>query len=353
MIDLRSDTVTTPTDRMYQAMKRARLGDDMRERDPTVIELERLAAQLTGTEDALFVVSGTMGNMVSILAHTGRGSELLCDAHAHLARSELGGLAQVAGLFHRFFPLANGAPVLSGLEAMLREEVTPGALATGVVCVETSHNHAGGLVVPLDRLQDIHALTRARNIPLHIDGARLFNAAITLDKPASEIAQHAESVTFCLSKGLSAPVGSMVCGSAAFITRARMFRRMLGGAMRQAGVIAAAGIVALEEMVPQLALDHRRTAHLADQLAATDPALIDKDAVQTNILMVHVGHTGKPVADWIAEMAEEGVNLRGYGASRLRLVLHRHIDDAAVERIVAAFRRVLSRSEPVRNKEMQ
>jgi threonine aldolase len=337
-IDLRSDTVTLPTQRMYDAMATARLGDDMRERDPTVVELERLAALKTGTEDALFVASGTMGNLVSVLAHTGRGSELLCDPHAHIARSELGGFAQVAGLFHRFYKAERGVPDVVDLETMLRAKPTAGALATGVVCVETSHNHAGGLVIPLDRLAEISALTRDRTIPLHIDGARLFNAAVALKVPASEIVRHADSVTFCLSKGLSAPVGSMVCGSAEFIGRARLFRRMIGGAMRQAGVIAAAGIVALDEMIDQLAEDHRRTAAIATGLSGIDRALIKLDEVETNILMVHVGHTGRSVTEWIAAMAAEGINLRGYGPNRLRLVIHRHVDDAAVDRIVGAVR---------------
>lgn len=326
-------------------MDRARLGDDMRERDPTVVALERLAAEKAGTEDALFVVSGTMGNLVSILAHTGRGSELLCDPNAHVARSELGGFAQIGGLFHRFYKIEHGVPVISDLAAKLREEATPGSLATGVVCVETSHNYEGGLVIPVKDMEAIHALTREKNIPLHIDGARLFNAAVALGVPASAIVAHADSVTFCLSKGLSAPVGSMVCGSAKFVARARMFRGMLGGAMRQAGVIAAAGIVALEEMISQLALDHLHAAKVADELVGIDPAMIIRDDVQTNILMVQIGHTGKSAADWIAGMAAEGVDLRAYGSDRLRLVFHRHIDDEAVDKIVEAFRRVRGRIE--------
>lgn len=347
MIDLRSDTVTLPTTRMYEAMASARLGDDMRERDPTVVELERLAAEKTGTEEALFVASGTMGNLVSILAHTGRGCELLCDPHAHLARSEVGGFAQIGGLFHRFYKAERGVPVLSDLDAMLRAKPASGGLVTGIVCIETSHNHAGGLVIPLQDMVEIFALTRKKNVPLHIDGARLFNAAVAMGVPASEIAKHADSVTFCLSKGLSAPVGSMVCGSADFVARARMFRRMLGGAMRQAGVIAAAGIVALNEMVPQLAEDHRRTAAIAAGLARLDGTLIRQDEVETNILMVHVGHTGKSVSEWVADMAAQRIHLRGYGPNRLRLVIHRHIDDGAVDSIVAAFRHVLARAAQI------
>ncbi len=337
MIDLRSDTVTLPTPEMYAAMAAAKLGDDMRERDPTVVELEQLAARLTGMEDGLYVASGTMGNLVSVLAHTGRGGELLCDPDAHIARSEIGGFAQVAGLFHRYYKADRGCPDIASLTSMLKGKITPGSLATGLVCVETSHNHAGGSVIPLPVLAELRELTAERGIPMHIDGARLFNAAIALGVPASEIAKHADSVTFCVSKGLSAPVGSLVCGSTEFIQRARLFRRMLGGAMRQAGVIAAAGIVALNEMVPQLAEDHRRAKAIAEGVHRIDPRFIDPGKTETNIVMIDVGHTGETPAAWIKAMGERGVDLRSYGATRLRLVIHRHIDDRSVDGVVSAF----------------
>lgn len=337
MIDLRSDTVTLPTPSMYAAMAEARLGDDMRERDPTVVELEMLAARLTGMEDGLYVASGTMGNLVSVLAHTGRGGELLCDPDAHIARSEIGGFAQVAGLFHRYYKAARGCPDIASLKPMLKEKITAGSLATGIVCIETSHNHAGGTVIPLSVLEELRDLTKEQHIPLHIDGARVFNAAVALGVPVSEIAKYTDSITFCVSKGLSAPVGSLVCGSAEFIQRARLFRRMLGGAMRQAGVIAAAGIVALNEMVPQLVEDNRRAKAIAEGVSRVDSRFVDPNMTETNIVMIDVGHTGVSPAGWIKAMGERNVDLRSYGATRLRLVVHRHIDDIAVEQVVAAF----------------
>ncbi len=337
MIDLRSDTVTLPTPQMYAAIADAKLGDDMRERDPTVVELEDLSAKLTGKEAALFVVSGTMGNLVSILAQTGRGGELLCDPMAHIARSELGGFAQFGGLFHRFYRAERGCPDLASVKAMLRGKVTAGAQNTAIVCVETSHNDAGGAVIPLAVLRELHEMAAAHGVPVHMDGARLFNAAVALGVPASDIARHTDSVTFCVSKGLSAPVGSLICGSRDFIERARHFRRALGGAMRQAGVIAAAAKIALNEGVQLLVEDHRRAREIAIGLAAIDARFVDPRDVETNIVMVEVGHTGRSTQDWVKAMAERGIDLRPYGGTRLRLVLHRHIDDEAVGAVIAAF----------------
>jgi threonine aldolase len=337
MIDLRSDTVTLPTPKMLEAMVSAKLGDDMRERDPTVVELEELAAEKTGKEASLFVASGTMGNLVAMLAHTGRGGEVLADARSHLLRSEIGGISQVAGLSYRHFSTIGGAPDLAALEPMLREKLTPGSLATALVSVETPHNDAGGTVVSLATLTSLRKMTSERNIPVHIDGARLFNAAVALHVPASEISRHADSITFCISKGLSAPVGSLLCGDKDFIERARLFRRMLGGAMRQSGVVAAAGVVALQDMVDRLKEDHQHAREIAEGLHRLSPRFVVLDSVETNILMVDVGHTSLSVQTWVSEMRSRGVDLRSYGGTRLRLLTHRHIDDEAVAAIVAAF----------------
>src|SRR5215216_5286834 len=245
MIDLRSDTVTLPTEEMYEAMRRAELGDDGREGDPTVRRLEQLAAEMTGKQAALFVTSGTMANLVALLTHGERGGEVLLDAGAHILRSEMGGIAQLAGLFHRTVPGERGAPDAAALREMLSPKLAPNRLGTSLVCLETTHNSAGGAVMSLPHLAALRELTAEQGVPLHIDGARLFNAGVALGVKADAIAQHADSVCFCVSKGLSAPFGSLLCGSAAFIERARGFRRMVGGAMRQAGMMAAAGIIAL------------------------------------------------------------------------------------------------------------
>lgn len=340
-VDLRSDTVTLPTPEMLAAMTGAPLGDDMRERDPTVVQLEALAARMTGTEAGLFVTSGTMGNLVAMLAHTGRGGDVLVDPEAHLMRSEVSGVVHVAGLFPRHYPVHRGFPVLDGLRGMLRPQATRSSFATALVCIETSHNNAGGTVMPLDQMAELRAITASAGVPVHIDGARLFNAAVALGVPASEIVRHADSVTFCISKGLSAPFGSLVCGSAAFIERARLFRRMIGGAMRQGGVVAAAGVVALTSMVERLADDHRRAQIIARGLHELDAQLVDPAEVETNIVMADIGHTPLTVNDWIQHLAARDIDVRSYGRTRLRMVTHRHIDDDAAYTVAAGFRQVL------------
>ena len=346
-IDLRSDTITLPTTEMLEAMTQAPLGDDMRERDPTVVELEALAARMTGTEAGLFVTSGTMGNLVSMLAHTGRGGEILVDPDAHLMRSEVSGAVHVAGLAPRLYPARRGFPVLDALNGLLRPRATGSSFKTALVCIETTHNNAGGTVMPLSDMAELRAMTRDASVPLHIDGARLFNAAVSLGVPASEIVQHADSVTFCISKGLSAPFGSMVCGSAEFVARARLCRRMIGGAMRQGGVVAAAGIVALTSMVERLADDHRRAQIIACGLHALDPRLVDPAEVETNIVMADVACTSLTVHEWIARLAAFEIDVRSYGKTRLRMVTHRHIDDEAAHAVVAGFRRVLEREDGI------
>ena len=340
MIDLRSDTVTLPTEEMHEAMRAAPLGDDSREGDPTVRRLEELAAAKTGKEAALFVASGTMSNFVALLAHTGRGGEVLLDGDSHILRSEMGGIAALAGLFYRAISSKRGAPDLAELGERLSGKLEPNRLATALVCVETSHNSAGGAVLPLDYMAKLRALTAQYNVPVHIDGARLFNAAVALGVPAAEIARHGDSVGFCVSKGLSAPFGSVLCGSAAFIERARAYRRMVGGGMRQAGIMAAAGIVALETMIDRLADDHRRAKRLAEGLAAIDPKLCDPRLADTNIVMMEVGHTGTAAKDWLAALNAKGLGAGAWSPRSLRFVTHRHIDDAAIEQAIGIVRTV-------------
>lgn len=340
MIDLRSDTVTLPTPEMLQAMAHAPLGDDLREGDPTVRRLEALAADKVGMQAGLFVTSGTMGNLVALLTHAQRGSEVLLDPLSHILRSEVGGISQIAGLFHCTYPADRGTPDVDALADMLKPKATPNALSTGLVCIETSHNSGGGAVIPLQTLAALRDVTAEKEIPVHIDGARLLNAAAALGVPAAQIAQHADSVCFCISKGLSAPFGSLLCGSARFIERARLFRRMVGGGMRQAGVVAAAGIVALQRMAGRLGEDHRHARAIAEGLWRIDPALVDPARVETNIVMVDVGHTAKRADAWASAVAAHDIDIRPWSPTRLRLVTHRHIDADAVARTVDAFRAV-------------
>lgn len=340
MIDLRSDTLTLPTEEMREAMRRAEVGDDSRDGDPTVRRLEEKAAALTGKEAAMVVASGTMSNLVCLLAHAQEGGEVLLDAESHILRSEMGGIARLAGLFHRTVPADRGSLDVASLREMLSPRLSPARLATALVCVETTHNSAGGAVVPLASLRNVRAAAAAHGVPVHIDGARLFNAAVALGVPAADIALNGDSVGFCLSKGLSAPVGSVVCGPSPFIERARAFRRMLGGAMRQAGVIAAAGIVALDTMVARLAEDHRRARKIAQGLNALDPRLVDPRKVETNIVMVDLSSTGADAAKWVPALAARGLRAGTWARTQLRLVTHRHIADADVDGAIAAFRAV-------------
>jgi threonine aldolase len=340
MIDLRSDTITLPTADMKEAMHRAELGDDARDGDPTVRRLEGTAAAMVGKEAALFVASGTMSNLVALLAHTGRGGEVLLDAESHIIRSEMGGIAALAGLFYRTIPSARGAPDLSEMGELLNAKLTAKRLATALVCVETTHNSAGGAVLPLDYLGRLRTLTNEKGVPVHIDGARLFNAAVALGRPVADIAVHCDSVGFCLSKGLSAPFGSVLCGSSAFIERARAYRRMVGGAMRQAGVMAAAGLIALDQMVDRLSEDHRRAKRFAEGLHAFDPHLADPLTVETNIVMLEIGHSGADATTWISALEKQGLKAGAWSRHSLRLVTHRHIDDAAVEQAIATIRSV-------------
>jgi threonine aldolase len=321
-------------------MYRAKLADASRDGDPTVRRLEETAAAMTGKAAALFVASGTMANLVALLAHTGRGGEVLLDAESHIMRSEMGGIAALAGLFYRTIPSTRGAPDLAEMREQLRERLAANRLATALVCVETTHNSAGGAVLPLDYLSRLHTLANEKGIPVHIDGARIFNAAVALGVPVAHIAGHCDSVGFCVSKGLSAPFGSVLCGSSAFIERARAYRRMVGGAMRQAGLMAAAGLIALEQMVDRLAEDNRRAKRIAEGLHALDPRLTDPRLVETNIVMLEIGHSSADATAWIAALESHGLKAGAWSRKSLRFVTHRHIDDAAVEQAIAIVRSV-------------
>lgn len=337
IVDLRSDTVTLPTAAMYERMACAPLGDDGRDGDPTVRELEERAAGLTGKAAGLFVPSGTMGNLLAMLTHAGRGGDVLADGDAHLLNSEISSVTMVAGLVPKIVPSRRGVMEPAALEAAIGASRTSGRPGPALIWMETTHNGAGGTVLPLAHMERVHALGTSNRIPVHVDGARLFNAARALGVAAAQIARHADSVMFCLSKGLSAPIGSVLVGGRDFIARARPFRRMLGGNMRQAGVAAAAGLVALETMIDRLGDDHAAARRLAQGLAWLDPALADPATVPTNILRIDVSGSGRDAGAWASGVRQQGIWVQASGAHQLRLVTHRHIDAAAVERTLAAF----------------
>ena len=337
MIDLRSDTVTRPTPAMRHAMATAEVGDDGYGDDPSVNELERRSAERFGKPAAMLVPTGTMGNLCAILAQTGRGDEVIVESSAHIYRTEQAGMAQLGGVPYRVLPGVGGAVPVDLLRAELDGSAYSTRLRPAVMCLETTHNAAGGTVLPLDYLAAVRSLTAAHDMAVHVDGARVFNAAVALGVPVAAIAQHADTLTFCLSKGLGAPVGSVLCGPEAVIRRARQVRKLLGGTMRQSGVLAAAGLVALDTMVDRLADDHRRAKRLAEGLASLHPSLCDPTGVATNIVYVDLAASGLSAPDWCRHLATRGVTCRPYSATRVRLLTHADVDDAMIDAALAAF----------------
>lgn len=333
-VDLRSDTVTRPTPAMYEAMAHAELDDDVLGHDPTTRRLEELAADILGKEDAIFVPSGTMGNQVALATHTKPGDSVLFDEDAHMLFYEGGGPAVFSGVQPRTVPSTGGVMDASQIEtrAMVRSEHTPG---TTLLCLENTHNRAGGTVAPLSAHQEYRAAADRLGIKVHLDGARVFNAAVALSVPAKEIAQYVDTVSVCLSKGLCAPVGSVLGGPKDFIQEARYWRKRMGGGMRQSGILAACGIVSLTQMVDRLAEDHARTLRLAEGVGGLPGATIVPP--QTNILMID---TDRPAAEWAQALEAEGVWAVPMGPHRLRCVLHKDVDDAGLEQALLAFQKV-------------
>jgi threonine aldolase len=300
------------------------------------MKLERLAAVRMGKEAGAFMPSGTMANLVAMLTHARRGGEVLLEEGSHTLNAELGGIAGIAGLFYRGIPGRRGAMDIAALAEAVRPTLR-NQMGTALVWMENTHNRAGGAVLPPDHMRAVFQLAREKEVPLHLDGARIFNAATALGIAAGDIAQHADSVCFCVSKGLSAPVGSVLCGTSAFIERARAFRRMVGGNMRQAGPLAAAGIVALETMAGRLAEDHRTAQRLAAGLHRIDAGLVDPHDVETNLVRVEVKASGRRAAQWSADLKAKGILVSPCDAYALRFVTHRHISPEDIDAAVSAF----------------
>lgn len=339
-IDLRSDTVTPPTQEMREAMYRAEVGDDVYGEDPTVIKLENLAAREMGKEAALFVTSGTMGNQVCVMTHTNRGDEIIMEQDSHVYYYEVGGLAYLAGVQTALIKGTDGAMDPRDVEAKIRSKNIHFPV-TSLICVENTHNRAGGMVLPLDNMQSVHEVGMKYGIPVHLDGARIYNAATYLGVDAKEIARHCESVNVCLSKGLCAPVGSIIAGSKEFINRARRYRKMLGGGMRQAGIMAAAGIVAIEQMTKNLQKDHDNAKLLAEGLNAIDGVSVNLEKVQTNLIMVDFSKSGLN-GNQVAEGLENyGILINGSPGYIFRFATHYYIEKEDVRKVVEAVNNIV------------
>jgi threonine aldolase len=341
-IDLRSDTVTLPTPEMRQAMANADLGDDVMGEDPTVNRLEALMAERLGKEAGLFVPSGTMGNLIAVLTHCGRGDEVILGNLSHTFLFEAGGMAALGGVHPYTVPnQPDGTLQLSDVEAAIRSD-NPHYPISRLICIENTHNRCGGVPLTSDYTRQVGDLARRYSLKLHIDGARIFNAAIGLGISAAELVEPAESVMVCLSKGLCAPVGSVLCGDMEFIHRARRLRKQLGGGMRQAGVIAAAGIVALEKMIDRLAEDHQRARSLAEHLCDIPGLILEREKPATNMVYLQFKEDAPLSAPELVKVcSKRGIKLNTIGPRRMRLVVHYWIDDQAIDTVVGAFKQAL------------
>ncbi|MDW7711036.1 MAG: low-specificity L-threonine aldolase [Deferrisomatales bacterium] len=340
-IDLRSDTVTWPTPEMRRAMFEAEVGDDVYGEDPTVNRLEEEAAALLGKEAGLFVPTGTQGNQVAVLTHTGRGEEVIAEAESHLFYYEVGAVAALAGCQVRVVPGVRGAMDLERVEAAIRARNIHFP-RTALVCLENTHNRAGGAVLPPGNAEAVAEVARRHGLPVHLDGARIFNAAVALGVPAARLAAPADSAMFCLSKGLAAPVGSVLVGSRAFIARARVNRKLLGGGMRQAGILAAAGLVALRTMVERLAVDHENAARLAAGLGGLPGLEVDPEGVETNIIAFRVADPRWDAPGLAAALGAAGVLCNAMGPRAIRMVTHKDVAradvDEALDRVEGVLR---------------
>lgn len=340
IIDLRSDTVTTPTEKMRDAMRNAAVGDVVLNEDPTVQKLEEMGARLFGKEAALLTVSGTMSNQVAVLSLCQKGDQIIVHDRSHMYNLEVAGLASICGVQTRPIPAPGGRYDLARLE----REIIPPQIQTApttLICLENTFDLNRGLVIPKSHIDEVAALAKRYKIKVYMDGARILNAAVKLKTTAAELCQNVDAVALCLSKSLACPVGSLLVGSSEFIARARRMRQMLGGGWRQAGIIAAAGIVALEEMVDRLAEDHENARQLAEGLIKIGLD-IDLAQVQTNIVHLDLSNTGRTAADFCAALAEKGVRIKAVGPYEARMVTHKDFCAADTKRVLEAVQLCLN-----------
>ncbi|WP_134704103.1 low-specificity L-threonine aldolase [Ammoniphilus sp. YIM 78166] len=339
-MDFRSDTVTKPTEEMRQAMATAQVGDDVYGEDPTVNRLEELAAEKLGKEAALFVTSGTQGNQVAVLTHCRAGDEVLLEAESHIFLYEGGAASALAGVQTR--PLAGNRGAMDPIQvkkALRGEDIH--YPYSGLICLENTHNKSGGKIVPLENMRAIYEIAREKQVPVHLDGARLFNAAVGIDQPVTAFTQYADTVQVCLSKGLSAPIGSVLAGSKSFIREARKWRKRLGGGLRQVGVIAAPGIIALERMVERLAEDHVHARMLAEGLAAIQGLKVAIEGVETNIVLCDIKGTNLSNEEFLERLKAEQVLAVPFDEGIIRFVTHREITESAVHNALKGIQKAL------------
>jgi len=330
LVDLRSDTVTLPTEEMLEAIRTAELGDDVYGEDPTVNRLEELAAKKMGKEAALLTTSGTQANLISVMSQTKRGDEVVLEADAHLYYYEVGAFSALGGLVPRLVAGHMGVMTPQDIEAALRPpniHFPP----TSLICIENTHNRAGGTVWSPFQIKALYDFAKTRGLNVHMDGARIFNAAVAQNVDVREFTRYVDTLMFCLSKGLSAPVGSLTVGSRELVDRARRYRKMLGGGMRQAGIIAAPGIIAIEKMVDRLKDDHENAKLLARGLSKIDGISLDLDRVQTNIVLYNISGLRITASEWTARMRDLGVRAGAQEAGRARMVTHRGIEKEDIE----------------------
>jgi threonine aldolase len=344
VIDLRSDTLTMPTDEMRQAMFKAKVGDDVYSEDPTINMLEEKSAALLGKEAALFTASGTMSNLIAILAQTRPGDEIILGSEAHMLVAEVGGASALGGVVMRSIPNeVDGRLELALVEQTIREDNIHYPRTT-LLCIENTQNRCGGTVLTAEYTAAVAELAHRHGLLVHLDGARIFNAAVALGIPARELTEPVDSVSFCLSKGLSAPVGSLLCGSSTFINSARKWRKMLGGGMRQAGIIAAAGIVAIEEMVDRLAEDHANAKALAIGLSKIPGIIIYPDRVQTNIVLFEPPTRYTP-QEFSMKLEDRQILAKPYGGRRIRAVLNRMVSSEDIKETLDRVGQIVRESD--------
>jgi threonine aldolase len=341
IVDLRSDTMTQPTDAMRRAMAEAEVGDDVFGEDPTVNRLEEMAAERLGKEAALYVSSGTMGNLVSQLAHCGRGDEIILGGHSHTFFFEQGGSAAVGSIHPRTVPnRPDGKLALEDIEAAIRGDNVHFPISR-LIILENTHNLCNGCPLDIDYMKAVGEIASRHKLKIHVDGARFFNAAVALNVDPKDLAQEADSVSFCLSKGLAAPVGSVICGRQDFIDSARRARKVVGGGMRQAGVLAAAGIISLNEMVDRLADDHANAHKLAIGLAELPGISIDPDQIQTNIIFFEVTREGMTPEEFVQRIDAEGIRMLPVGPHKVRAVTHYHITAENIDQALGVISKVM------------
>ena len=341
IVDLRSDTMTKPTDAMRQAMGEAEVGDDVFGEDPTINRLEEMAAERLGKESALFVSSGTMGNLVSQLAHCGRGDEIILGSLSHSFFFEQGGSAAVGSIHPRTVPnQPDGKLALEDIEAAIRADNVHFPISR-LIILENTHNLCNGCPLDIDYMNAVEKIAGSHKLKIHVDGARFFNAAVALNVNPKDLAQKADSVSFCLSKGLAAPVGSVICGTQDFIDKARRARKVVGGGMRQAGVLAAAGIVSLNEMVERLADDHANAKKLAMGLAEIPGISINPDHIQTNIIFFEITREDMKPEEFVQQIDAEGIRMLPVGPRKVRAVTHYHITTEDIDQALGVISKVM------------